>query len=40
MGSHATPTAAYWAFFENFNAKDPVGWAGAMSYPLDRKSVV
>lgn len=38
MGSHATPTAAYWAFFENFNAKDPVGWAGAMSYPHVRVS--
>ena len=38
MGAHATPTAAYWAFFENFNAKDPVGWAGAMSYPHVRVS--
>ena len=38
MGSHATPTAAYWAFFENFNAKDPIGWAGAMSYPHVRVS--
>ncbi len=38
MGSHATPTAAYWAFFENFNAKDPTGWAGAMSYPHVRVS--
>ena len=38
MGSHPTPTAAYWAFFENFNAKDPVGWAGAMSYPHVRVS--
>ena len=38
MGSHPTPTDAYWAFFENFNAKDPVGWAGAMSYPHVRVS--
>ena len=38
MGNHATPTAAYWSFFENFNAKDPVGWAGAMSYPHVRVS--
>ena len=38
MGAHPTPTAAYWAFFENFNAKDPVGWAGAMSYPHVRVS--
>lgn len=38
MGSHATPTAAYWAFFENFNRKDPEGWAGAMSYPHVRVS--
>ena len=38
MGNHPTPAAAYWAFFENFNAKDPVGWAGAMSYPHVRVS--
>ena len=38
MGSHATPTAAYWSFFENFNRKDPVGWSGAMSYPHVRVS--
>ena len=38
MGAHPTPTAAYWAFFENFNAKDPAGWAGAMSYPHVRVS--
>ena len=38
MGSHATPTAAYWSFFETFNAKDPSGWAGAMSYPHVRVS--
>ncbi|MCY3567954.1 MAG: hypothetical protein OXH38_04965 [Chloroflexi bacterium] len=38
MGSHATPTAAYWAFFDRFNAKDPNGWAGAMSYPHVRVS--
>ncbi len=38
MGAHPTPTAAYWAFFERFNAKDPVGWAGAMSYPHVRVS--
>lgn len=38
MGNHPTPTAAYWAFFENFNAKDPLGWAGAMSYPHVRVS--
>lgn len=38
MGNHVTPTAAYWAFFENFNAKDPLGWAGAMSYPHVRVS--
>ena len=38
MGSHATPTAAYWSFFERFNAKDPDGWAGAMSYPHVRVS--
>ena len=38
MGSHTRPTAAYWAFFENFNAKDPHGWAGAMSYPHVRVS--
>lgn len=38
MGTHDTPTAAYWAFFENFNARDPVGWAGAMSYPHVRVS--
>ena len=38
MGAHPTPTAAYWAFFEHFNAKDPAGWAGAMSYPHIRVS--
>ncbi len=38
MGSHATPTAAYWSFFETFNRKDPVGWSGAMSYPHVRVS--
>lgn len=38
MGAHPTPTAAYWSFFENFNAQDPVGWAGAMSYPHVRVS--
>lgn len=38
MGAHPTPTAAYWAFFEHFNAKDAVGWAGAMSYPHVRVS--
>ncbi|MCY3559425.1 MAG: hypothetical protein OXH13_12410 [Chloroflexi bacterium] len=38
MGNHATPTAAYWAFFEHFNAQDPHGWAGAMSYPHVRVS--
>ena len=38
MGSHPTPTAAYWSFFETFNRKDPVGWAGAMSYPHVRVS--
>ena len=38
MGAHQSPTAAYWAFFENFNAKDPLGWAGAMSYPHVRVS--
>ena len=38
MGAHPTPTAAYWAFFDNFNAKDPAGWAGAMSYPHVRVS--
>lgn len=38
MGNHLTSSAAYWAFFENFNAKDPVGWAGAMSYPHVRVS--
>lgn len=38
MGAHPTPTAAYWAFFEHFNAKDPDGWAGAMSYPHVRVS--
>ena len=40
MGSHATPTAAYWSFFENFNRKDADGWAGAMSYPHVRVSAV
>ena len=38
MGAHPTPTAAYWAFFEGFNAKDPDHWAGAMSYPHVRVS--
>ncbi len=38
MGNHVTPTAAYWAFFERFNAKDADGWAGAMSYPHVRVS--
>ena len=38
MGSHATPTDAYWSFFDRFNAKDPHGWAGAMSYPHIRVS--
>ena len=38
MGSHSTPTAAYWSFFETFNRKDPVGWSGAMSYPHVRVS--
>ena len=38
MGQHATPTAAYWSFFERFNAKDPEGWAAAMSYPHVRVS--
>ena len=38
MGAHSSPTAAYWSFFENFNAKDPDGWAAAMSYPHTRVS--
>ena len=38
MGAHSTPTAAYWAFFDRFNARDPDGWAGAMSYPHVRVS--
>ena len=33
MGHYDTPEDAYWAFFERFNAKDPEGWAGVMSYP-------
>ncbi len=38
MGAHATPTAAYWSFFETFNRQDAVGWSGAMSYPHVRVS--
>ncbi len=38
MGNHATPTAAYWSFFEQFNAKNADGWAGTMSYPHVRVS--
>ena len=38
MGAHPTPTAAYWSFFERFNARDPDGWAAAMSYPHVRVS--
>ena len=38
MGNYATPAAAYWAFFERFNAQDADGWAGAMSYPHVRVS--
>ncbi len=38
MGAHPTPTAAYWAFFDGFNAKSPDLWAGAMSYPHVRVS--
>ena len=38
MGSHESPEAAYWSFFDRFNAKDAEGWAAAMSYPHVRVS--
>lgn len=38
MGSYASPEEAYWAFFDRFNARDAVGWAGVMSYPHVRVS--
>ena len=33
MGAYESPEAAYWAFFETFNAKSAAGRAGVMSYP-------
>ena len=38
MGSHESAEAAYWSFFERFNAKDAEGGAAAMSYPHVRVS--
>ena len=38
IATYQTPEAAYWAFFERFNAQDPDGWAGVMSYPHVRVS--
>ena len=38
MGAYESPEAAYWAFFETFNAKSASGRAGAMSYPHIRVS--
>ena len=33
MGNYATASAAYWGFFETFNARSAAGRAGVMSYP-------
>ena len=33
MGAYESPEAAYWAFFETFNAKSASGRAAVMSYP-------
>ena len=33
MGAYESPEAAYWAFFETFNAKSASGRAEVMSYP-------
>lgn len=38
IADYKSPEAAYWAFFERFNAQDPDGWAGVMSYPHVRVS--
>ena len=38
MGAYESPAAAYWAFFETFNAKSASGRAGVMSYPHLRVS--
>ena len=38
MGAYESPEAAYWAFFETFNAKSASGRAGVMSYPHVRVS--
>ena len=38
MGHYETAEAAYWAFFETFNAKSASGRAGVMSYPHVRVS--
>ena len=33
MAAYESPEAAYWAFFETFNARSASGRAGVMSYP-------
>ncbi len=38
MGASESPEAAYWAFFESFNARDLAGWAGVNTYPHARVS--
>ncbi len=38
MVSYESPEAAYWAFFETFNARSASGRAGVMSYPHIRVS--
>ena len=38
MGAYESPQAAYWAFFETFNAKSASGRAAVMSYPHIRVS--
>lgn len=38
MGAYESPEAAYWAFFETFNAKSAAGRAAVMSYPHVRAS--
>lgn len=38
IATYKTPESCYWAFFERFNARDPAGWAGVMSYPHVRVS--
>ena len=38
MGAYESPKAAYWAFFETFNAKSASGRAAVMSYPHVRAS--